>query len=72
MRSILKTDKLSEVEIKDFKRKLRQQILEHDHIILVSQVDANNIRRCQTKEIKDKIVADANVDKEVQNEEGAA
>ena len=63
MRSILKTDKLSEVEIEDFKRKLRQQILEHDHIILVSQVDANNRRRCQTKGIKDKIVADANVDK---------
>ena len=37
MRSILKTDKLSEVEIEDFKRKLRQQILEHDHIILVKK-----------------------------------
>ena len=39
----------------------------------MSLVDGNNTRRCQTKEIKkDKNIADAIIDKEVQNEKGAA
>ena len=39
VRSIFKTCQLSEVEIEEFKRKLRQQRLELDHTILANQAE---------------------------------
>lgn len=38
MRSILKTGKLSELEVEDFKSKLGQRRLEHYHFKLATQV----------------------------------